>query len=352
MKQNNITQLQYGTLIFFLLNSFIINIGYYNLTTTSKTDSILDILIGGCIIILLGKIILYIQKNNQLSFLELIKKSRKSIKIISCLTLGSIILVTLIYHLSNITAFIHYYILKEVNLFTITVTLVITSIYIVSKNLSTISKISEVFFYIYIFIFIIGCIGVLKYIDISNIKPLLTSSFKEHVTSSNYFFSSAIIPLSLLLIIPNKNIKSNKSDKVPLIFIITFILLTFIQLICIISILGIKLANIYQNPDMIIFKKISFLNILERVEVMLSLNHILSSLFFIIMCIYVLKKLIEVFIDEKKEHITLSAIALLLIILNNIYKTNITFYLTVSNVILILVIIYFINTILSKYKNH
>ena len=103
---------------------------------------------------------------------------------------------------------------------------------------------------------------------------------------------------------------------------------------------------------MIIFKKISFLNILERVEVMLSLNHILSSLFFIIMCIYVLKKLIEVFIDEKKEHITLSAIALLLIILNNIYKTNITFYLTVSNVILILVIIYFINTILSKYKNH
>ena len=102
-------------------------------------------------------------------------------------------------------------------------------------------------------------------------------------TSSNYFLS-CIIPLFLLLgISPSQVEWENKNKHLPYLFTLLSILFTFITLILIISILGIKLANIYKFPDIIIYKKISFLNLLERIEVILAFNNILNSIFFLIM---------------------------------------------------------------------
>ena len=353
MKQDKITSLQYATLTFYLLNSFFMNVGYYTITKISNNDSIFDILIGGIGIIILFTIVSYIRKQNKENIIIYIKKNfPKPIFLISCLIFFIIIGITVIYSLAILISFINYYILKEVGIFIITLTLISTIIYIVRKGLRTISKISEIFFYIYIFIILVSTIGLIKYIDPTNLKPLLTSNISNHITSSITYFLSSIIPLFLLLIIPNTKTKSNiNHKKIPYIFTLLSILLCFFELIIIISVLGIELTNIYQNPDMIIYKKISFLNVLERVETLISFNNILNSLFIIIMSIYFLKEIINSFISKKKEPITLALIGIFIIIISNIININITVYLTLNLITLFLILIIFFSYFLNKH-NH
>lgn len=304
MKNDKITSLQYSTLTFFLLNSFLINIGYNKITSISYNDSIIDILLGGCGILFLGFIIYKIHNTYNFNIIDQIKRSNLFIKIISFIFLFLMIGITTLYTLQILTNFINYYVVKEVNSFIISITLVITILYIVKKGIITISKISEIFFYIYILIFLFGCIALIKYIDLSNLKPLFTCEFDKHFNASSIYFLSSVIPFFLLLIIPNNKINKYKKHKtLTFLFILLSILITLIQLIIIISILGINLTNIYNNPDMIIYKKISFLNILERVEVILSFGNILNGLFIIILSTYLLKELINSFFNNKKEPI-------------------------------------------------
>lgn len=351
MKPNKITVLQYSTITFFLLNSFLMNVGYHKITTNSYNDSILDILLGGVAILLFGFFIFHFQKKKKQNILDTIQKHfPKIIKIIILITLFFFIGFTSIYALSILTSFIHYYILKEVDSIIILMTLAITTIYIVSKGITTIGKISEIFFYIYLLIFIISSIGLIQYIDLSNLKPLFITDFQSHLTSSEIYFFSSITPLLLLTIIPTHQVElEQKNKKLPCLLILLSIILVFIQLILIISVLGIHLTNVYQTPDMIVYKKISFLNVLERIEVVLAFNNILNSLFFIIMGVYFIKEIIYHFVPKKKEHILYTLIGILLIILGNLMPTDASFYLLINIVLFMISFFFILFHYLSKY---
>ena len=353
MKQDKITSLQYATLCFFLLNSFVMNVGFYTITNISFNDSLIDIIFGGCFIVSFSFIVFYIHRSNDKNIIEVINDSfPKWLKLILFLILFIVIGITIIYSLSVLIFFINYYILKEVGIFTITVTIMGTILYVVRKGLGTISKISEIFFYIYSLIIFISIIGLIKYIDLSNLRPLFINNFTNHVGSSFIYFLSSVIPLFLLLIIPRNKIEiSLKGKKLPIIFIVLSIIFLFLQLIIIISVLGIHLANIYEFPDMIVYKKISFLNILERVEVLLSFNNILNSLFIIIMSIYFIKELISSIIHKKKEPISLVLIGILVIILSNILSFDVFMYLVINFIIFIITLILFFIHYLNKH-NH
>ena len=353
MKQDKITSLQYATLCFFLLNSFIMNIGFYTITNISFNDSLIDIILGGCLIFGFSFIIFYIHRSNDKNIIEVISNTfPKWLKLILFLVLFIVIGISIIYSLSILISFINYYILKEVGVFTITVTIMSTILYIVRKGLGTISKISEIFFYIYSFIIFISIIGLIKYIDLSNLRPLFITNFTNHVGSTCIYFLSSVIPLFLLLMIPrNKMEITLKGKKLPIIFIVLSIIFIFMQIVLIISVLGIHLANIYEFPDMIVYKKISFLNVLERVEVLLSFNNILNSLFIILMSIYFIKELIGTFIGKKKEPIILVLIGILVIILSNILSFDIYIYLIINFIVFIVTLILFFIHYLNKHSH-
>lgn len=353
MKQNKITSLQYATLCFFLLNSFIMNVGYHTITNISNNDSLLDILLGGLGIIIFSFIIFFIRNMDNQNIIERINNNfPKYLKFLIYLVFIIIIGITSIYSLSILISFINYYVLKEVGVFTITLTITSVILYIARKGLRTISKISEIFFYIYFLILFFSIIGLVKYIDLSNLKPLFITSGTNHVTSLCIYFLSSIIPLSLLLVIPKEKMIINfKGKKIPFIFIFLYIIFSFLQLITIISVLGIHLTNIYEFPDMIIYKKISFLNILERVEILLSFNNILNSLFIIIMCIYFIKEIVNTFINKKKEPITLVLIGILIIILSNVLSFDVSIYLGINLIMFLLILIIFFSYFIYK-NNH
>lgn len=353
MIKEHLTSLQVATLSFFLTNSFLINIGYNYLTNINGTDSFLDILLGGLFIVLFMFLIyLFTNDNKDKNLIEIIHSS-KYLRFILYPILIVILTITISYSLSTLTTFINYYILKEVEVVTITVTILATILYLVKKGLSTITKVSEIFFYIYLFLVFISFIGLFNKMDFSNLKPLFTTNSFTHIRSSLSYFLSVSTPLFLLMMIKKNDIKSRKKEeKLPLIFTVISIILTTIQLIIIISVLGIKLTNIYVNPDMIVYKKISFLNLLDRVEVILSLNNILNSFFLLVMCFYSLKEVTTTIIKTKKEHVVLALLGIVLFILSNTLNISKNIYLLSNGICLGLFLMLFLRNIIHKYSHH
>lgn len=354
MKQDKITSFQYATLTFFLLVSFFMNSGYYILIKISKNDSLISIIIGGIIILLFQAFVFYLNKNNQDNIIITIKKKYPYIiQLILYLFIFIAISISTLYSLNHLISFLIYYVIKEISTFIITITLISTILYITSKGISTITKLSEIFFYFYIFLILFAFIGLVKYIDLSNLKPLFTTKINNLTNSSLTYFISAIIPIFLLQIISNKEIEENKkTKKFTYTFIILFIILTIIEFIMIISVLGIELASIYQNPDMIVYKKISFLNVLERIEVLLAFLNILNSLFISIMGCLFIKSIINNIIGRKKEHITIALIGIILILCSSIYSIPSWIYFTTSISIIILYLILFISRFGYKDNHH
>jgi len=346
MKNKYLYNMQFSTLSFFLINSFFINIGYNIFTTKCMTSSIFDIIIGGVFILLFLCLILWIRKYYKKDIINTIMSFR-FLKYPLSLLLISILLLTTVYSLNNLTSFIHFYMLKEVNTFSISITLILTAFYLVKKDIPTITKISEICFYIYIIIFVLGFIGLYKYIDLSNLKPLNTNSISDHLKVSINFFSYSILPVFLLLGLKEQEY-NKKNDLLIIIFSIVSIIVMFLQLILIIAVLGINLTNIYINPDIMIYKKISFLNILERVEVFLAFNQLLNGIFIITICIYLIKKIIMFFIKKEKELIILTLLGLVLLFFNNINVTK-DMYLIFNMLSLVITIILLIRILIHKY---
>lgn len=345
MKQDKITSFQYATLTFFLLVSFFMNSGYYVLIKINSNDSLFSIIIGGLIILLFQSFIFYLNKHNKDNIIITIKKKYPIfIQILLYLFILITISISTLYSLNHLVSFLNYYVIKEISIFIITITLVSTILYITTKGISTITKLSEIFFYIYIFLIAFGFIGLIKYIDLSNLKPLFTTKLTNLTNGSLTYFISVIMPLFLLQVISNKEIeKDEKRKKFTYIFIIIFIVLTVIEFITIISVLGIELTSIYQNPDMIVYKKISFLNVLERIEVLLAFLNILNSLFITIMGCLFIKNIINSIIGRKKEHITIALIGIILVLCNSIYSIPTWIYFITNIGILILYLFLFIS---------
>lgn len=356
MKTTKITTFQWLIMTFFLLNSFIPLIGYHTLTKINQTTSLISILIGYFLI----TIFIFLIKNifeyqEKLTILEKIEKLFPKCKILFFLIITTIILISLLYSLNNLVTFINYYVLKEIDLIIITVSLLVTVLYSLTKSMDSIFRLAEMCFYIYLFIVLITIIGSLKYINLYNVKPLLSSPIENTIISSMLYFISSIIPLFMLGIIPLNKIKKDKKRDYTLMNASKLSsLIIFINLFTIITTLGIELTNIYQNPDMILYKKISFLNILERVESTIAFNNILNSYFFILIGIYFLKEvIIKLFsIKKEKEILSLSLIMIVLAMISTILTIPQSIYIITSIACFILITILNLKIIIGKYNHH
>lgn len=350
MKNKYLYNMQYATLIFFLVNSFFINVGYQVLTSISNTDSIIDIIVGGILIIIFLITILWIRKYYDKDIIDTIL-SFKYLKYPLLITLIIILGISTIYSLTTLSSFIHYYMLREVSTFTISITLLFTILYLVSKNLPTITRISEICFYIYILVIVIGLLGLVEYIDLENLKPLFTTSFNNHFKASFLFFDFSILPIFLLLGLKHEDY-NHEDNRLIIAFVLLSILTILFQGILILSVLGINLTNIYISPDIMIYKKISFLNILERVEVFLSFNQLLNGLFIITVNLYLIKKIILCFSKKKKESIILTLLGFIFLFLSNTIVLSKDIYLCINYILLLFTLIIFIRTIIYKYILH
>jgi spore germination protein KB len=167
--------------------------------------------------------------------------------------------------------------------------------------------------------------------DISNIKPILESGFKNPIKGGLILTLTNIIPTFTILSIPKtKVINYNKSSKYLFITYTLSFILIFLIAIKTISVLGIYLTSAYQYPEYIVLKKISLLDFFDKIENIIFIKWILTSFCSLSIMIYYLTNSIKK--DNKKKLIP-TIITLIIIFLSiSHFKNNTIFTNFIENI--------------------
>lgn len=334
MNQHKITGFQYFTIFFFLLNSFIPLLGFHKITMISNQDALFSIIIGSILMIIFTFFIkkLYFYLPNKTLFEKIRFLFPKGfffiIGIIFLLCSGLLLFIT-----QEFTGFVHFYLLPEVHHFLITLPFLLLIFYFLRKNQEIIFRTSEICFYFYILFFIVSMFGILPQSNFLKIKPLFSTNISSIVNSSFLFFLSFPFPFFLLLYFPKNSLKRKENgQKMWIKSILWSGIFLFITLFLILSSLGIQLTNLYKNPLMVTYQKISFLNILERVEATLSFSYILLYFFPMVLLIYLLKELIlyTFSLSPNYEDLVLCLLLIGNLLGNQFFSFHANFYFSIS----------------------
>lgn len=317
----------------FLYRSFYI-IGFFNLIiATSKNDSIFSIIFGST----LGMIILamYFYLNNRSTTQNIFEKINYSFPKIISIFINTLLIVLFIFIASfilyNLSLFINYNLLNDIDIIPISTLLILTSIYLVSKGINTITRVSGILIFTFITLAIISFISLINYSSPSNLYPLLTNNFINITKGGIYSTIISITPIFLLLIIPKNKIESNKKYKrYMLITYIVNAVYLLISFILILSILGIELTSILKYPDIIALQKVSLLNFIQRIEDLLSFKVMFDSFVSLSLILFYVKEGITYIYKIKPNKKIIFVVGIITLILSLYLKMtniNLVFYL-------------------------
>ena len=316
MIKDKISNLELGTLCFFVSRAFLVGITFNLFISSTKQNSwmipLLSIIFG--IIYILG--ITYIMNykpnlniNEKIIRLFKTKFSYLIILFIFLLCMGACII-----NFLNLNTFIQSQFLNNTPILATSILFSITSLYVVIKGLNTITRTSNILFYINIILIIITMLGIIPNINISNIKPFFNMNLKNYQESINLFYAFHICPTFLLTVIPKNNINNPKLKKTLLISLIVSAITIFLTIFFTIAIYGYKLALLYEYPEFHILKNISITGITSRIESILVMQYIFDFFICNIFLIYFTTCNLKSMIKFKNYNICYYIISLITII--------------------------------------
>lgn len=331
MKNWKINSLQFGTLVSFTILSTLIGIGFNNIITIAKLDSYISIIIG--YIIGFIPILLFIYLFNQEKTLnELINDTFGNIlgKVINYLLLIPIGIIGLcsVYSICN---FMVSQFLSDTPIIILYVVPSIVILYGIIKGIESLSRTSLILYVITLILVIITVLGLAPKLDFNNYKPILENGITFPLKGSLIFTISDIIPVFIVLAISKKNIKDKeKTTKSIIIFYTISILIMFLNIAMTLGTLGIHLTEMYQYPEYLVLKQISFFNFLDRIENFVTIQWIFRTFILVSLVVYYIKNTIKK--DTNSKLIPALILTTIIILDLVIFKNNTMFTNFVSKI--------------------
>jgi spore germination protein KB len=321
IKKNNINSFQASILTFYILRASIFGIGLNSIEEIAHQDAWLSALIG--IVLGLIPLFIYIYISKRYPNQNIIEINIKLFgKILGAII--NFILLLIILYLSggifiSLTQFTQTNILIRTPVLITSIILLIPIVLAAIKGLEVFTRMAIILFVVSILLFIFAASGLIPYIEIENLKPIMALGILPVIKGSLYYVSITSIPLFLLLVIPRRNIiDSNKYNKSIIKWYLFTNITLFIVIFWVLAILGPKLVTLYNFPSYTILKKISFLDFIERVEGNAIWTLIFDSVFTLIVSFYFIK---EIFVstfsirNKKWEVVPIIVSSLILLIL-------------------------------------
>ena len=279
MTNKKIGLLQLASLTFFLsISSFPLFIE--KIIKISKSDTIISIILGSLLTLTIFKVILSLRKKE--------KPKSKYLKIFISILLSIIF----IYLLLETTTFIKDTYLSSGNFYSIIILLLLMCLVISLREFRELTSLSLILLFIFIPLFIINIIGSSFSIDLTYLKVPFTSSITNIINGSILFFIYEIIPLSLLLFIPYKEIDAlKKQDKYLYLAIISGIIVIIIDYLLLYFSSSINVLTSYNYPFMLTINSLSSTFILGRLSYLISFYLLFSQLITLSLIICVIKQL-------------------------------------------------------------
>ena len=258
---------QYRMLSFFLTRSLFLGGCFSLLVNLTKNSMIISGILG----MLLGYFLLYLVYKCK-------GKLCKFIKVIICLV------ILLISTLSS-TMLTSNYLLSKTPTLLILLFFYGMLLYGKSKNLDVIGRISEIIIIISLFIYVLGYIGIIKSINISNMLPIMNSSFINVIKGIIIFMGASLLP-NILLIDECNDYKFKDISIGYILGSLSIIVIMFF----ILTIYGSELSSIARFPEYLILKKINIMDIITNLENVLVMEWIVNIA---ICCLFSIKVMYE-----------------------------------------------------------
>lgn len=303
-----ISSLEYNTLMFFLIRASFIEVTVNILIMTSKQDAWISVLLGS----ILG-IIPYL-----IFYKFRLKYPNKSITDVSGIMKYISFIGVFIYTvcgLWNLVHFIDSQFLYKTSTWIITISVIIPLMYAISKDFHVFSKVSLIMFFVVCLFIVCIILGLIGGINVDNLKPLLGGG--NVFWGAFNFVAFNVLPLCLLLIIPKDKIIGYSIKKNILFYIISCLTLINIMFLTI-SVFGIELASLYDYPSFHLLKRVSVLDIFDRLESILSLEWVFALFVQIGMGLFYLKD----YFHKKTNNIMFIICLISAIICNFIFLTH------------------------------
>ena len=320
-----VNSLEYNTLLWFLTRATFIEITAEILLNTAHQDSWISILVAT--IIGLIPFSLYSYLKNKYPDQTIIQINKEKLGKFGTFLNLILIAGTLIFAICSFWIIVHFIdsqYLYRTPLIMIIIILVLPIIYTIIKNLHVFSKVSLIMFYVSLFFIIVILSGLVGNIDIDNLKPIFNNSPNNILYGSFCFIGFNILPLLLLNIIPKNQINGYSPKKSFIFYLISSLSLLNVMFLTI-SIFGIHLSELYNYPSFHLLKRVSVLDIIDRVESILSLEWFLALFVQIVMSLFFIKEALkETFqTKEKTNNIIMTIVCLFIAFLTLIiFKTK------------------------------
>ena len=279
MVNKKIGLLQLASLTFFLTTSSF-PLFIEKIINISKGDTIISIILGSIFVLLLFKVILKLRKS--------FKLKKRSLKIIISLVYLSFF----IYLIIESTNFIKDSFLSSGNFYSILILLLLMCLVASNQSYKELTSLSLILSFIFIPLFVINIIGSSFSLDLTYLRIPFGSSLLNIFKGSLLFFIYEIIPLSLLLFIPYKEIDGRKKqDKYLYLALIIGILVIVIQYLLLYFSCSFNVLTEYNYPFMLVINSLSSTFILGRLSYIISFYLLFSLLITLSLIICVIKQL-------------------------------------------------------------
>lgn len=196
--------------------------------------------------------------------------------------------------LYNLTLFFDIQYMPETSPLFIKIVMAVPIVYAISKDLPSLTRLSQSLFILGMAIFLVAALGLLGDSRVENLQPVLANGISSPLKSGAIFAIFSTLPLFFLTMVPTKlEAISQKRTKGIIIMYFVSIVIIFLTYLITMGALGESMVSIYKYPEYIVLKKISILLVIERIENMVALYFMFAMLMFVIFLMNFLKMNIE-----------------------------------------------------------
>ena len=261
-----------GASFYGIYSSYILN--------KSNTSTILAMILGYLLSLILSIFIIKLFSNNPSSnFNDKLKKAYGKFSIIMNILFTICSLLVYIFFTYRFVVFLSTQYLVETSKIQILLLILVTTYYIASHGIETVSRVSTISFYFIAVIFLFNFISLFKEIDFNNLLPIINAkpqNIIETIITFSFYFTSPLIYINVIK-------KDDLIDKEN--FNKWFLIMQFISFISIfiamsftIGTFGINVAMLFDYPLYSVLKKIQLFSFLDSIENIRVILWLLSSI--------------------------------------------------------------------------
>jgi len=194
---------------------------------------------------------------------------------------------------------------------------VIAALFIVRKGLETLGRTSLLLSYISIILFVLIVLTLTEYIDLSNIKPILSNGIAPVLKGALYYIAYSVVPILFLSILSKNNDNSIHYKQYNKYLIIGYLISTFTNFIVIFyltTIYNYEYISIFNYPAYISLKKIEY-GFISNSENLLSLFFVIDYFFLLTTLFYLISYYLKKELSLKNNFYKISYALIILVIL-------------------------------------